>query len=1806
MCRPCSGGAVTQTGLSPAKQALLAQRLRGKRDVVAIPPRLAGTAPPLSPAQERLWFLEQYAPGTAAYTVTFAARLGGELDEAAFERALRAVAARHESLRTRFVTGDDGAPEVVVDAEPRVGIEWTDGSEQELTALVRDAAARPFDLATGPLFRALMVRLGPADHAAVLTMHHTVTDGWSFDILVEEVLALHHAYRTGAEPALAPVPVQYGDYALWQRGRSYDGDLRYWTERLAGVPPLDLPADRPRPATQGWAGAGHGFALGTELSEAVAALGRSHGATPYMTLLAAYQLLLGRHSGQEDFAVGSPVSGRGLPELERCVGVFINTLPMRADLSGDPTFAELLNRVRETALDAFDHQELPFDQLVNALGVERDVSRSPVFQAMFALQNYRSAALRSPGLTMTPMGAETTVSRFDLALYLFEMPDGLAGTFTYGTALFEPATIERMAARFERLLASIVAAPDARISELDMVPEDELAQVVAYGESEPVNATGLVHDAIAARAARSPKTPAVVWGNATLTYRELDERADRLARRLVALGAGRDQRVAICLEQSLELAVAVLGVLKSGAAYLPLDPEHPRDRLAYVLEDAAATLVITEPALRDRLPDSITVVPVDGEPVTQELPQAEPDDLAYVIYTSGTTGRPKGVGLQHREVITYLSGVRERLAVGEGGNYGLPQSLAFDFGVTIFYQCLTSGGTLHLIPSRATGPEFAEICATAGIDVIKLTPSHLAALLSDTPAEEILPRRLLILGGEAAPSEWARELAAAGRCRVLNHYGPTEATVGVTTYEVLAEERAGGKSLPIGRPMPGATVRVLDRHLRPVPVGVPGEVYLGGRRLARGYLNRPGLTGGKFIPDPYGEPGARMYHTGDLGRWLPSGELEFLGRTDFQVKIRGYRVEPAEIEAVLGALPEVAQAVVELRGDRLVAYLVPTGEPVGPAEMRAALSGDLPEYMIPSRFVWLAELPLKSHGKVDRSALPEPAPETAAEGYVPPEPGSEETVATIWSDLLEVERVGALDDFFALGGHSLLAMKVIARLRKAVPERTVTVLDLFQHRTVRELAHLLDTGDSGPRRLLHRLTPARAATTSLVCVPYGGGSAVIFQPLADVLPDSWALHSVAVPGHELGEEARPLPEVARECAEEILEGIQGPLVLYGHCGLGVMLTVEIARRLEAAGRTVDAIYLGGIFPFAKPGRSMSWFGDLMDKLAGDQARINALTAAGLDVDDVGRDQLKLIVQNRRTGTREAERFFTRLFAEPSARVHAPIISVVGERDPATEFYQERYREWRHLTGTAACAVLDEAGHFFLKWRAAELAEIVTSAHVAVAAGATAPLEHHDPAQTWWLLPPERAQEPPERPDEPTEEPVEEPAGQAPAAIGPRPSMRRFLVVAAGQLVSITGSALTEFAIPLWIYLNTGSLVRFALFAVLGLLPGMLIAPLAGTIVDRYDRRKVMLAGDAAAGGVQLVLGVLLWTGNLQIWHVYPLLVCLSIALTFQRFAYQSAIPQLVPKRFLGHANGVVQMATGTAQLIVPLIAVGLMAAIGLEGILVLDVASYATATLIVLLVRFPRTMAWKRRETVMAEMINGIRYSWGNRGFRAMLGYFAVLNIFLSPLFLMISPLVLAFAKLPDVGRVSFAGGLGVFLAGFVMAAWGGPRRRRLRGVLLATLALSVFCVVTGLQAELWLIAAGAFGMSFCLTLLNGVYATIIQVKVPQRFHGRVIALNTLVAWSTLPIGFGLVAPYAAAVFEPLMASHGPLASTVGAVLGVGAGRGIGFMYACFGVAIAVVALVGLRVGTLARFDDEVPDAPPDDLVGLEAVRDRR
>jgi amino acid adenylation domain-containing protein len=1804
------------TELSDAKRALLAQRLRQGAAAMpqrTIPARPAGQVPPLSHAQERLWFLEQFAPGTTQLTIPVTLRLRGPLDADALAAALDAVVAGHDALRMRYPATWDGRPQVTVADDGTLPLTVRDAPDEAAAkALVEEFLAVPFDLAAGPVARALLVRLGADDHVLAVGVHHIASDGWSIDLLLREVFAR----LDGTEPA-AP-EVGYGDYAAWQRGlEPSQRDLTYWRNQLAGLAPLDLPTDRPRPPERTYTGAACGFSLNPETAAALARVGRAHGATPYMTMLAGFAALLGRYAGTDDVAVGSPVAGRQVPELDGVIGCFVNMLTMRVDLSDDPSFAELLDRVRAVSVDAFAHQDLPFEQLVAELDLPRDVSRSPLFGVILAMQNYRDRTLDpSAGLTLADFPLDTWATRYDLELYVADDPEGgLSGLFVYNTDLFEAATVERLGGHLRALLERVAASPGLRLSEIELLSGAERRLVVEQWNDTAVEYPGkaTLHGPIEAQAARTPDAVALRFEGRSLTYAELDAAANRVAHTLRAHGVGPGSVVAVCAERSLELLPGLLGVLKAGAAYLPIDPDYPADRVTFMLSDAAPPVLLTQRRIRPELPETDAIVldlddPAIWAAAGDPLPQVTPDDVAYVIYTSGSTGRPKGVPNTHAGIANRLNWMQDRYGLDAGDVVAQKTPVSFDVSVWELFWPLRCGATLVLATpgGHKDAAYLRRLIVTEKVTTVHFVPSMLAVFLAEDGTGDCRSLRRVICSGEELPADLARRcVAALPGAELHNLYGPTEAAVDVSAFHCRPGALAGAARVPIGTPIANTQLYVLDTTMAPAPVGVPGELFIGGAGLARGYLNRPALTAERFVPNPYGPPGSRLYKTGDLARRRPDGTLEYLGRLDTQVKLRGLRIELGEIEAALRALPAVRDAAVIVREDRpgdrrLVAYITPGDDGLDQAldhsAVRAELKLTLPDYMVPSGYVTLAALPVSPNGKLDRRSLPAPvAARDADVEFVAPGTPTEQAIAAIWTELLEVPAVGVDDDFFDLGGHSLLATQVVARLRKETGGQ-VSVMDVFKHPTIRELAALADTPaeSRGPRQLLHRLTQDRsmAPVLSYVCLPYGGGSAVVYQPLADALPDGHALWSVAIPGHDVGvdEDALPFDELAATCVAEILDKVEGPIALYGHCGVGSALTVEVARLLEAAGRELVAVYIGAIFPFARPrGALMSRVTKIAEaeRLRGDQRYVNWLISMGLDVGDIDPVQARRIIRNMRRDSKAAEDYYTGLFEAGGDRLRAPVISVVGTEDPATDYYQERYREWHFLTSTTAVVVLAEAGHFFLKYRADELASIVTSTHRALdddkAVESLTESARGDDA-TWWLHGVSRSDRP-----------------VAPAGV--QPSFRRFFPVALTQLVSSVGSALTEFAVPLWVYLETGSVLNFALMAVVGLVPGLLTAPIAGAIIDRSSRRRVMLAGDVAAFTIQLVFGLLLWTGNLAVGAIYPLLGCLSVALTFQRLAYMTAVPQLVPKRYLGHAFGMVQLGGSTGQLLVPIFAVGLLSGIGLGGILALDVASYAVAVVVLLVVRFPATMAWRRKESLGAELLGGLRYALGHRGFRGMLLFFVVLNVFLSPMLLMFGPLVLSFAELGDVGRISFLGGVGAFTGALVMIVWGGPRRQRLRGVLLCSLALGAFCLVIGLRADLTVIAIGVCGMLGWVTLLNGIYFTVVQVKVPQRFHGRVLAMNTLIAWSTLPIGYGLVAPYAAKLLDPLLAEDGALAPTVGAVIGTGPGRGIGFMYVLFGAAILVLTLIAMRVPALARFDEEVPDAIADDLVGVQALR---
>ncbi|MDO3704414.1 amino acid adenylation domain-containing protein [Micromonospora sp. C28SCA-DRY-2] len=1830
-----------------ARQALIAQRLRKRQSAAPaarIGPRPPDAEVPLSYAQERVWFMDQLAPGEAAYHIAVPLRVRGPLDVAALRAALAGLTRRHESLRTRFPADADGRPTVVVQDAVEVPLTIVDAPDEAAAqALVEAAAAEPFDLAEGPLLRALLIRLNvdddnPAsaphggtpdrmnvdDHVLFLSKHHIVGDGWSVDVLLRDLITL---YRGGDLPAL---PIQYGDFAHWE-ARELEGPaarrhLDWWKQRLAGITPLELPLDLPRPATQTYTGDFVELRLDRAAADGLLALTRSYGGTLFMTLLAAYQVFLSRHAGQDDFAVGASVAGRSVPELEDVVGMFINMVPLRAELAGDPTFIELLERTRRSVLDGLEHAEVPFAKVVHELGLPRDVSRSPVFQAMFVLQNYEIGRFNEVSdatdvtFDWTPM--ELRATRFDFELHAVETVDGLYAKLVFNTDLFTRATVERMAERLAALLHAVVAAPDTPISALDLLAPAERRLLASWNDTAadfPREQT--LHGPIEQRAAATPDAVAVTFEGRSVTYAELNAAANRIAHRLRAAGVGPETLVGVCAERSVELVAGLLGVLKAGGAYLPLDPEYPADRLAFMVTDAAAPVVLVQRHLRDVLPDTgATVLALDdegvwaGQPTVDPAPTAGPEHLAYVIYTSGSTGRPKGVPNTHRGIVNRLDWMQKTYRLGADDAVLQKTPASFDVSVWEFFWPLREGA--RLVVAKPGGHKDAgylrDLLVAERVTTAHFVPSMLTVFLAEDGVEAATALRRVICSGEELPLASAVDFTARlPWCGLHNLYGPTEAAIDVSSWHCDPALLAGLTSVPIGAPIANLRLHVLDPAGNECPVGVAGELHIGGVGLARGYHRRPALTAERFVPDPFsGEPGARLYRTGDLARWrvAPStgdapagGVIEFLGRIDHQVKLRGLRIELGEIESALREQPGVTEAAVIVREDspgdkRLTAYLVGAAEH---AALKAALKETLPEYMVPNAFVTLDALPLSPNGKLDRRALPAPVvTREASVALVEPRDDTERLLAGIWSEVLGVDTLGIDDDFFDLGGHSMLATQVVAKIRKAEHGgRPVGVMDLFQQRTIRELAAFMSgTGEAeGPRRLLYELTkpiPAAQRVLTYVCVPYGGGSAIVYQPLADALPAGHALWSLAIPGHDVGlsEDALPFDELTTRVAEEILERIEGPIALYGHCGVGSAIVAEVARKVEAAGRDLEALYIGAMFPFARPKGAFAALRNRLERLRSNRHYASWLKSMGVDTDELDPEQADRIISNMRADSRASEEYFTGLLDRRAVKLRTPIISVVGSEDPVTDYHTERYAEWQFLSDTLALVVLDQAGHFFLKYRADELAEIVTRTHRAVAAGDVADLGPQARGEDagWVLAAHQRVG-----------------VAERPAAAVVKPSMARFVAVTIGQLVSTTGSALTAFALPIWLFTQTGSVTNLGLLWALALICGVLMLPVAGAITDRVSRRKIMMIASSSAGSVQVVLAALLWTDNLALWHIYGLVALSQVAGSFQRIAFQSAVPQLVPKRYLGHAMGITQLSNGFAMLLMPVFAAGLLAAIELKGILLIDVASYLVAVLTLAVVRFPDLLGWRPKERLLVAIANGMRYSWQHRGFRLMLGYFAVGNIFLAPALVLTTPLVLSFGTATQVAQVALAEACGAVAGGVLMSIWGGPRHRRMIGVLIGNLGTAVGCVLIGLDASVAMICVGAFWLAMAMTTAQSIYATIVQVKVPQRFHGRVFSLNQTISWSTLPIGFALLAPGATALFEPMLAPGGALAGSVGAVIGTGEGRGIGFAYVCFGAALVLVTLGGFAIRLLRRFDVEVPDSLPDDLIGAQE-RERR
>jgi amino acid adenylation domain-containing protein len=1060
---------------------------------------------PLSFAQQRLWFLDQLEPGSPLYNNPAAVRLRGDLNVPVLEQSFNEIIRRHETLRAVF-REESGQPMQTILTEWQMAIPVMDlrpmaDCEKEIQEFAKAEALKPFDLAQGPLIRVTLLRVADDEHIALLTMHHIISDGWSTGVLMSELATLYEAIIHKRSVSLDDLPVQYADFAVWQReylqGETLAQQTDYWKRQLAGSSPLELPTDYPRPALQSFSGDMQHFELPVSLVEPLNALCQRENVTLYMTLLAAFNVLLHRYTHQEDICIGSPIAGRNRAEIEGLIGFFINPLVLRTDLSGNPTFRDLLQRVKEVCLGAYVHQDLPFEMIVEALQPQRDLSRTPLFQVMFVMQQDTSTQkVELPGLTLSPVDIARGTEKFDLTLSLEETPSGLRGFISYCTALFEAGTIKRMIGHLCELLQAIAADPEQTVAHLPMLTEAERLLLHQWNHAETVSDSVItVHHQIEQQTLRTPNAVAVVAGRQSLTYSELDALAGDIAQRLSSPGVVAEKIVGLCAERCPELVAALLGIFKSGSAYLPLDPAYPAERLSYLISDSAASIILTQRKFSDKFAGSkAQVIYLDDFIIQADRKRAEKlsgqqplSSLAYVIYTSGSTGKPKGVMIEHEALAKHCQSVVQHYQLNTADRVLQFASLNFDPSLEQILPTLMAGATLILRDEEMWSPaDFNQKIAEHKLTVVNVPPAYWQQWTRETvntispPANEQL--RLVIIGGDTMLTETLRQWhkTPMNRARLLNAYGPTETTITALTFDITD---ASSSRIPIGRPLPGRVALVLDQQMESVPAGIPGELYLGGTGVARGYLNHSELTAEKFIrarSSESNQPSSatdterrtpntklssddnRLYRTGDLVRWLPDGNLEFLGRADHQVKIRGMRIEPGEIEAVLTQHPTVHQAVVIAREDipgdkRLVAYLIANeGQQVSGSEIKTFLSQQLPESLIPSVVVMMDALPLTIGGKVDRRALP--APERSAtpreESYVAPRNPIEQELAQIWAELLRLERVGVEDNFFEIGGHSLLATQIASRVRQSFHVE-LPLRELFSSPTIAALARLV-------------------------------------------------------------------------------------------------------------------------------------------------------------------------------------------------------------------------------------------------------------------------------------------------------------------------------------------------------------------------------------------------------------------------------------------------------------------------------------------------------------------------------------------------------------------------------------------------------------------------------------------------------------------------------------------------------------------------------------------------------------------------------
>jgi len=1188
---------------APAVHSLAAQieSVRRNRTGQALPPLLPGNTSesyPLSFAQQRLWFMDRLHPESTFYNISGAVRLLGELELAALEQALSTVAERHQVFRTRFALNNE-EPVQVVEKDARLALEHEDlrpltpeEREHHFRKKIAAAYRKPFNLNRAPLARAILLRLGEKEHVLFVSMHHIVCDGWSINLLIRELTELYAAFNQGRPSSLPALPVQYVDYARWQheylKGPVLERHLSYWRSQLSNAPALNLPTDRPRPALESFSGAYCGFVVPLELTAGLKNLARSQSSTLFMVLLAAWETLLYRYSGQADLTLGMPVANRSLPETEGLIGFFVNTLVLRSNLEGTPAFTQVLQQAKEITLEAYDHQDLPFEKLVAHLRPERSLSQTPLFRVMFNWVNMPPASLKFSGITWEPVPQEHLTANFDLTLTAGEHEGSLRAGFEYSTDLYDEPTIAQMAKHFLMILGAITKNPESPIATMPLLTDQERKQLLLQWNQTGVDFGQMVcvHQLIELQSRQTPDAIAIIADDALITYAELDQRASQIAHWLQSRGVRVETRVGVCQGRSAKMLVVLLGILKAGGAYVPLDPSYPLARLRYMVEDSGLKLLLTETSLRDHL-SSLPAVCVYLDSLTEALDHPRtlvpvaitPANAAYIIYTSGSTGMSKGVVGLHSSVVNQVLWMKAAFNLSSSDRVIHKASASFDASIAEIFAPLAAGSQVIV-----AGPEahrdidsLIRTIKDREVTFIDLPPTLLRALLEHPEIKQCTSLRHVVSGGEALAADLQAQATTLLSAQIYNTYGPTETTVQSTFWVCSAEPHT--RSVPIGRPIANTRVYVLDSNGEPTPVGVDGELCIGGAGLARGYLNRPALTADKFVPDLFSPmAGDRLYKTGDRVRWRRDGALEFLGRIDDQVKVRGFRIEPGEIESTMLAHPQVREVAVVVQdgsgnGKNIVAFVaLEKNAQTQVQELRQYAKNLLPFYMRPNHYLLMEQLPLNANGKIDRNSLSQMQLPDETRKDIVPQTATEKILCRIWADVLKQEEVGVEDDFFALGGHSLLAVNLVSQIARLL--RCDVALDkIFEHSTPRQMARWISDKNGGHER------------SALVCMNKGldqwpplfltypvGGNVLCYSDLARFINRDKPFYALQAPPDE-GPQPRTLEGIAASCLRSIQQRHRGGNYHLGGWSFGGMLAFEMAHQATAAGDPPAALYL---------------------------------------------------------------------------------------------------------------------------------------------------------------------------------------------------------------------------------------------------------------------------------------------------------------------------------------------------------------------------------------------------------------------------------------------------------------------------------------------------------------------------------------------------------------------------------------------------------------------------------------------------------